>query len=136
VTATSSSIVTTDRVVPDDSHTTRDHRLLDAERRAAEAEARAAARERRIEALERAVESRGPIEQAKGILMGVFDLGPDAAFDVLVWVSQHTNTKLATVTERFLAEVGRTELGEEPREPLTLLLAHLDHPTREPYDRS
>jgi hypothetical protein len=61
----------------------------------------------------------------------VFDLGAEAAFDVLVWVSQNTNIKLATVTERFLAEVGRTELGEEPREALTLLLANLDRPAED-----
>lgn len=95
------------------------------DRRAEEAEERARSAERRTAAIERALTTRGPIEQAKGLLMGVFGLGADGAFDALVWVSQHANTRLATVAEAFVEEVRRTGLGEAPQEELTRLLDEL-----------
>jgi hypothetical protein len=39
--------------------------------------------------------TRSTIEQAKGILMGALHIGSDAAFNLLVRYSQHTNIKLA-----------------------------------------
>lgn len=103
----------------------REVRAAAAEERAESAEQRAETAERRVEALQRALDSRPTIEQAKGLVMGVFGLDSDAAFEVLVWVSQHANMKLATVATRFLAEVARTDLGDAPREELTALLAAL-----------
>jgi PAS domain S-box-containing protein len=43
------------------------------------------------------VAHRAAIEQAKGMLMVVYDLPADAAFDVLRWRSQELNTKLHDV---------------------------------------
>ena len=104
----------------------------DLQQRLEAAEQRARDAERRTAAIERALVSSGPIEQAKGLVMGVFGLDAEAAFQVLVWVSQHANTKLAIVAERFLVEVGRTDFGSAPRESLTQLLDGLgrDRPRR------
>lgn len=44
-----------------------------------------------------ALENRAPIEQAKGILMALHHVGPEAAFDMLVEQSQRTNRKLREV---------------------------------------
>jgi hypothetical protein len=50
-------------------------------------------------------EHRATIEQAKGVLMYVYRIDPTAAFDLLKWRSQETNTKLRTLAERLLADV-------------------------------
>jgi hypothetical protein len=102
-----------------------ERRAADAERRVEKAEEQLAARDRRIDALLRAVDSRGPIEQAKGVVMGVFGLDSEKAFDALVWVSQHANVKLGTVAERFLADLRGLDLGAQCREDITQLLASM-----------
>lgn len=51
--------------------------------------------------------SRAVIEQAKGVLMAVYGISADRAFDVLVWRSQETNVKLRDLAARFLADVTR-----------------------------
>jgi transcriptional regulator with GAF, ATPase, and Fis domain len=48
-----------------------------------------------------ALTSRDVIGQAKGILMERYRLTPDAAFALLVTASQHTHTKLRTVSEEL-----------------------------------
>jgi hypothetical protein len=48
-----------------------------------------------------ALSSRDVIGQAKGILMERYRLTPDAAFALLVKASQHTHTKLRTVSEEL-----------------------------------
>jgi hypothetical protein len=122
-----------------DDHADRDadleQRLHDAEerahkalQRAMEAEQRAGAGERRIDALLRALDTRAPIDQAKGVLMAVFGLGSDAAFEALVWVSQHANVKLAVVAERFMVEVVTVDLSVGPRDEVTSLLADMSRP--------
>ena len=60
-------------------------------------------------ALVNAYGSRAVIEQAKGILMGHFNLGSDEAFSLLALESQHTNTKAAAIAEALVAaaEAGR-----------------------------
>lgn len=40
---------------------------------------------------------RAPIEQAKGILMAMHRIGPEAAFDMLIEQSQRSNRKLREV---------------------------------------
>lgn len=102
-----------------------ERRAADAERRVEEAEEQLAARDRRIEALLRAVDSHGPIEQAKGVVICVFGLDSEKAFDALVWVSQHANVKLSTVAERFLADLRGVDLGARCREDITQLLASM-----------
>ena len=47
--------------------------------------------------LRRALTTRGNIDQAKGIIMAERRCTPEAAFDVLVSLSQDTNVKLADV---------------------------------------
>ncbi|WP_241896177.1 PAS and ANTAR domain-containing protein [Rhodococcus sp. 66b] len=49
--------------------------------------------------------SRGAIEQAKGMLMLIYRIPADRAFDVLVWHSQQTNTKLRDIAEGLLTRV-------------------------------
>src|SRR5574337_998264 len=50
--------------------------------------------------------SRDRIEQAKGVLMAVYDIPADRAFDILVWRSQETNIKVRDVAERFMTVLG------------------------------
>jgi GAF domain-containing protein len=61
------------------------------------------------EQLRTAIESRAVIEQAKGILMAQSKVTPDAAFDLLVALSQRRNAKLRDVA-RDVVETGTTEL--------------------------
>lgn len=49
-----------------------------------------------------AVSSRDRIEQAKGVLMAVYDISADRAFDLLVWRSQETNVKVRDLATRFM----------------------------------
>lgn len=49
--------------------------------------------------------ARRSIEQAKGMLMLVYGITADRAFDVLVWHSQETNVKVRDVTEQLLSRV-------------------------------
>ncbi|MEO6794867.1 MAG: PAS and ANTAR domain-containing protein [Mycobacterium sp.] len=63
-------------------------------------------------AVSRLATSRAVIEQAKGVLMAAYGITDDRAFDVLVWRSQETNTKLRELAERFLTNVtGRMSSG-------------------------
>ncbi len=47
------------------------------------------------------IEHRAVIEQAKGVLMAVYSIDAQAAFDLLKWGSQHTNTKLRVMAEQL-----------------------------------
>ena len=55
------------------------------------------------------VRNREVIDQAKGVLMAVYGLRSETAFEVLRWRSQVTNTKLMRLAEQFVSEV--TEVG-------------------------
>lgn len=90
-----------------------------------DAERRAEVAERRLEALERALTTRAGIDQAKGAIMATFALTAESAFEVLIWVSQHSNVKLAVVADRFLEELHALDLGQPPRDQLTRVLATL-----------
>jgi ANTAR domain/GAF domain len=57
--------------------------------------------------LQRALESRSVIDQAKGVLMERYKITADRAFDVLVRISNDTNTKVRDVAETL---VGTGEL--------------------------
>lgn len=46
--------------------------------------------------------SRAIIEQAKGVLMLVYGISADRAFEVLTWRSQETNTKLRVLAQRIV----------------------------------
>ena len=57
------------------------------------------------QALLEIAENRASIEQAKGVLMYIYGIGPAAAFDLLKWRSQEGNIKLRALAERVLADV-------------------------------
>ena len=62
------------------------------------------AREQQVltDALDDILEHRAVIEQAKGMLMLVYQTSAEAAFDTLRWRSQDTNTKLNVLAERLV----------------------------------
>jgi ANTAR domain/PAS fold len=49
-------------------------------------------------------ENRATIEQVKGMLMLIYRLDPDAAFELLKWRSQETNVKLRILAEQLLSD--------------------------------
>ena len=56
-------------------------------------------------ALAEIADHRAAIEQAKGVLMYVYGIGPDAAFDILKWRSQDANIKLRALAEQLVADI-------------------------------
>ncbi|MDJ0392902.1 GAF and ANTAR domain-containing protein [Rhodococcus sp. G-MC3] len=54
------------------------------------------------------MEHRAPIEQAKGILMATHRIDADAAFDMLVDMSQRTNRKLRDLALQFVRDCSAT----------------------------
>jgi PAS domain S-box-containing protein len=72
-------------------------------------------------------EHRALIEQAKGVLMMMYGVSADRAFDILVWRSQETNTKLrklaAQVIDDFTIEL-QVPGGIRERADHLLLTAH------------
>jgi PAS domain S-box-containing protein len=48
--------------------------------------------------------SRAAIEQAKGMLMAIYGIDAQAAFDLLKWRSQETNVKLRPLAEQIAAD--------------------------------
>ena len=66
-----------------------------------------ALRERMITAaVAEIAENRATIEQVKGMLMVVYRIDVDAAFELLRWRSQETNVKLRILAEQVLADFG------------------------------
>jgi hypothetical protein len=49
-------------------------------------------------------EHRAVIEQAKGVLMMTYAISAERAFDILVWRSQETNTKLRKLATQLIAD--------------------------------
>ncbi len=69
------------------------------------------------EAVVEIAENRAVIEQAKGMLMMVYGINDDLAFQLLRWRSQDTNTKLRPLAQRLIDEfvaLAKTE-GLQPR---------------------
>jgi hypothetical protein len=99
--------------------------------RALAAERRAEAAEQHVLGLETALGSRPAIDQAKGVIMAVYGLGADEAFQSLVRVSQHANVKLADIAEQLLSDIRTTDLGPQASEALTRALARLSGLPRE-----
>ena len=61
-------------------------------------------------------ERRSTIEQAKGMLMMVYNIDGPTAFELLTWRSQHTNVKLARLAEQIVADfMGMRHNGEISR---------------------
>ncbi|MGH3677036.1 MAG: PAS and ANTAR domain-containing protein [Mycobacterium sp.] len=57
------------------------------------------------EAVAEIADNRAVIEQAKGVLMLVYRIESDAAFDLLKWRSQETNIKLRALAEQLMEDV-------------------------------
>ncbi|AYF79559.1 ANTAR domain-containing protein [Nocardia yunnanensis] len=51
------------------------------------------------------VEVRAVIEQAKGVLMRMYRISAEQAFQVLIWRSQETNVKLRVLAEQLIADL-------------------------------
>ncbi|MGX1913550.1 ANTAR domain-containing protein [Streptomyces phaeochromogenes] len=64
---------------------------------------------REAQQLRRAMESRPIIDMARGILMTACSCSPDDAWELLVAVSQNSNTKLHEVAEAVVATTTRQE---------------------------
>jgi hypothetical protein len=60
--------------------------------------------ERVSEAVAEIAEARSGIEQAKGMLMVIYRINADSAFELLKWRSQETNTKLRTLAEQIVKD--------------------------------
>ena len=79
------------------------------------------------EAIADFTEHRALIEQAKGILMIIYGISAERAFDILVWRSQETNTKLrklaSALIDDFTAEL-TVPGGIRERADHLLLTAH------------
>ncbi len=56
------------------------------------------------EAVAEIAEARGGIEQAKGMLMLIYRINADSAFELLKWRSQETNTKLRALAEQIATD--------------------------------
>ncbi|KUH93168.1 antitermination regulator [Mycolicibacterium acapulense] len=73
-------------------------------------------------------EARGPIEQTKGMLMLIYRISADSAFELLRWRSQETNTKLRSLAEQiandFLGLTYEEELPPRSTYDRLLLTAH------------
>lgn len=55
--------------------------------------------------LDEITEHRATIERAKGMLMVIYDIDAEAAFDVLKWLSQHSNVKVRSLCERLCSDL-------------------------------
>lgn len=64
------------------------------------------------EAVRRSAESRGAIEQAKGILMGLLALDDEEAFELLKRHSQNVNVKLRDLAQSLLDAFAEVRKGE------------------------
>lgn len=60
--------------------------------------------ERVSEAVAEIAEARSGIEQAKGMLMLIYKISADSAFELLRWRSQETNTKLRALAQQITTD--------------------------------
>src|ERR1035441_9288522 len=72
------------------------------------------------------VDSRAAIEQANGVLILVYGISAERAFDVLVWRSQETNVKVREFARRLLAGLPGVDISGPAREAVDYLLLTLD----------
>ncbi len=77
--------------------------------------------------MEMIVAHRQTIDLAKGMLMAVYGLAADAAFDVLRWRSQELNVKLHAIATKLVAELPSIiDLGATVKSPVDNFLMTLD----------
>ncbi|MFG2376713.1 ANTAR domain-containing protein [Streptomyces sp. NPDC048504] len=88
------------------------------------------AEELRVEVvqLKRAMLTRPVIDLARGVLMASFGLSPDDAWNVLVDVSQHTNTKLHQLAEDLVDSVNGAPLPEPLQQRISTEVAEISRP--------
>jgi fructose-specific component phosphotransferase system IIB-like protein len=81
------------------------------------------------EAVAEIAEARGVIEQAKGMLMLVYRITADSAFELLKWRSQETNIKLRALAEQIAKDFVELEYDEAlpPRSTYDRLLLTAHH---------
>lgn len=79
-------------------------------------------------------ENRAAIEQAKGMLMLIYDIDEDAAFNLLKWLSQEANIKLRLLAEQICADFrgAGPNFGMQSEFDQLLLTAH--HRVREAHN--
>ena len=65
------------------------------------------------EAVAEIAEARGGIEQAKGMLMLIYRISADSAFELLKWRSQETNIKLRVLAEQIAKDFLELRYDEE-----------------------
>ena len=58
-------------------------------------------------------ERRAVIEQTKGVLMVIYNIDADAAFELLKWRSQQTNTKLRVLAEQLMMDFPSLQWGQD-----------------------
>ncbi|MFJ3309983.1 ANTAR domain-containing protein [Streptomyces sp. NPDC086549] len=75
--------------------------------------------------LRRAMQTRPAIDQARGILMATFGLTAEDAWEVLVAVSQNTNTKLVRVAQKLLTTIQGQPLAEADQQQIGAAVAAL-----------
>ncbi|MFC8344872.1 STAS domain-containing protein [Streptomyces sp. NPDC057280] len=75
--------------------------------------------------LRRAMQTRPVIDQARGILMATFALSPEDAWDVLVRISQTTNTKLHVLAGELVGTAQNGGIPEAMRQQVKAVLATL-----------
>ncbi|MFD9187601.1 ANTAR domain-containing protein [Streptomyces phaeochromogenes] len=78
--------------------------------------------------LKRAMQTRPVIDLARGVLMASFGLSPENAWNVLVAVSQNTNTKLHHLAQDMVGAVQGEPLPEPLRQQLAAAVAELTTP--------
>ncbi|MFJ4628278.1 STAS domain-containing protein [Streptomyces sp. NPDC088847] len=88
-------------------------------------ELRVEAEELRVEVvqLKRAMVTRGGIDLARGVLMASYGLSAEDAWSVLVYVSQHTNTKLHRLAEDLVVSVKGAPLPDHVQHQLSAAVA-------------
>ena len=84
------------------------------------------------EAVAEIAEARGVIEQTKGMLMLIYRISADSAFELLRWRSQETNTKLRVLAEQIAEDFLELKYDEElpPRSVFDRLLLTAHHRIR------
>jgi sensor domain CHASE-containing protein len=59
------------------------------------------------------LQNRAVIEQAKGVLMAVYDIDADAAFDLLKLRSQHANVKVRVLAEQLMTDARSVQPSQQ-----------------------
>ncbi|WP_413115959.1 ANTAR domain-containing protein [Streptomyces sp. CY1] len=74
--------------------------------------------------LRQAMETRPVIDQARGMVMALCPCPSDAAWEVLVEVSQNTNTKLRDIAADLVATTEQPPLSKDVQKALAVALHH------------